>query len=490
VGGLVLAVALGVVARFVATSPLWLDEALSVHIASLPMGDIPDALRHDGHPPLYYWLLHLWMEVFGDGDVAVRALSGIVGVATLPLAWAAGHRLGGRRVAAVALVVLATSPYAVRYATEARMYSLVMLLVLAGYVALVEVLRGGSRGWVPVLAVSAGLLPWTHYWGLYLVAAVGVLLVWRWWRDVELRPRRGRAIVAVATGTLPFLLWVPALLDQAAHTGTPWGDAARPATMFVDTIDAMGGGAFAEARMYGVLVVVLAIIGACATDADGRLVLSGGVVAPMRRLAFAIITTSTLGFVLGLLSSSAFAPRYASVIVPLVLLVVSVGLARSGARALLLVLGAGLVLLGGAGIGHNVPYHRTQNGEHAERIAREAGPDDVVVACPDQLGPSLTRVLEQEGRPPPVAYPEGDPRLVDWRDYEERNAAADPVAFAEAVLAEAGDAPVWLVWLDSYETFEGQCEAVARRLGEGRPLTLTVAVDQEAFEPAYLYRYG
>ncbi len=53
-GGLVLAVALGVVARFVATSPLWLDEALSVHIASLPMGDIPDALRHDGHPPLYY----------------------------------------------------------------------------------------------------------------------------------------------------------------------------------------------------------------------------------------------------------------------------------------------------------------------------------------------------------------------------------------------------------------------------------------------------
>ena len=48
------AVAVAVIARFVTTSPLWLDEALSVNIASLPLGDIPDALRQDGHPPLYY----------------------------------------------------------------------------------------------------------------------------------------------------------------------------------------------------------------------------------------------------------------------------------------------------------------------------------------------------------------------------------------------------------------------------------------------------
>ena len=54
-----LAVVAGLALRFYARSPLWLDEALSVNIAKLPVNEIPEALRHDGHPPLFYVLLHL-----------------------------------------------------------------------------------------------------------------------------------------------------------------------------------------------------------------------------------------------------------------------------------------------------------------------------------------------------------------------------------------------------------------------------------------------
>src|SRR4051812_23912588 len=51
VGG---ALVCGLVLRFVARSPLWLDEALSVNTPRLPISQTPGALRHDGHPPLYY----------------------------------------------------------------------------------------------------------------------------------------------------------------------------------------------------------------------------------------------------------------------------------------------------------------------------------------------------------------------------------------------------------------------------------------------------
>src|SRR5262245_41238943 len=64
-------VALGIALRFVQRSPLWLDEALTVNIARLSPGDLLDALRHDGHPPLYYLILHFWMRLVGEGDVAV-----------------------------------------------------------------------------------------------------------------------------------------------------------------------------------------------------------------------------------------------------------------------------------------------------------------------------------------------------------------------------------------------------------------------------------
>ena len=126
------------------TSELWLDEALSVNIARLPVGDMLDALRHDGHPPLYYLLLHAWMAVVGEGDTAVRALSGILGVATL-LAYIAGRRMAGVDGGRWALVDV---PVALRGAvlTETRMYSLVMLLVLGGYLILDDVLVKPTRG--------------------------------------------------------------------------------------------------------------------------------------------------------------------------------------------------------------------------------------------------------------------------------------------------------------------------------------------------------
>ena len=45
---------------------MWLDEAQTVNIASFPLRSIAGELRLDGAPPLYYYLLHVWMGVFGD----------------------------------------------------------------------------------------------------------------------------------------------------------------------------------------------------------------------------------------------------------------------------------------------------------------------------------------------------------------------------------------------------------------------------------------
>ncbi|HSD81671.1 MAG TPA: hypothetical protein VLB47_13465, partial [Solirubrobacteraceae bacterium] len=53
----------------------WIDEGLSVGIASHPLLDIPGLLRQDGSPPLYYMLLHAWIAAFGDGEADTHALS-------------------------------------------------------------------------------------------------------------------------------------------------------------------------------------------------------------------------------------------------------------------------------------------------------------------------------------------------------------------------------------------------------------------------------
>jgi mannosyltransferase len=134
--GIAVIVALGLVLRFWTRSALWLDEALTVDIARLPLHEIPGYLKRDGAPPLFYVLLHFWMKVFGTSDEAVRSLSGVLSVATLPIAWLAARRVGGRTTAWMTLVLLASAPFAIYYGTEARMYSLVMFLTACGILAI------------------------------------------------------------------------------------------------------------------------------------------------------------------------------------------------------------------------------------------------------------------------------------------------------------------------------------------------------------------
>src|SRR6476619_6902392 len=53
----------------------WIDEGISVGIASHGFGQIPGALGQDGSPPLYYLLLHGWIQLVGTGEPATRSLS-------------------------------------------------------------------------------------------------------------------------------------------------------------------------------------------------------------------------------------------------------------------------------------------------------------------------------------------------------------------------------------------------------------------------------
>ncbi|MCB0091723.1 MAG: hypothetical protein KDE54_27725, partial [Caldilineaceae bacterium] len=71
-----LIVALGAGLRFwaIGAKTIWLDEAFSIWVAQHSVPEIVQWLvRIDQHPPLYYMLLHYWIDAFGDLQGAVRA---------------------------------------------------------------------------------------------------------------------------------------------------------------------------------------------------------------------------------------------------------------------------------------------------------------------------------------------------------------------------------------------------------------------------------
>jgi mannosyltransferase len=144
-----------------------------------------------------------------------------------------------------------------------------------------------------------------------------------------------------------------------------------------------------------------------------------------------------------LVTSSAVVARYTSVALPAFLALVALGVAglpgvRTRAAVLALCVLAGLGL---SAVEARAP--RTQAAEVAEAL-QQAAPGDVVLFCPDQLGPAVSRLapagLEL------VGYPDLAPAdRVDWTDYAERNGSADPALVAAQVSARAGDHAVYVV---------------------------------------------
>jgi mannosyltransferase len=415
----------------------WIDEGLSVGIASFPLDEIPGLLRLDGSPPLYYLLLHVWMSVFGSGEGATHGLSVVFAVLTVPAAFWAGRTLGGARSGWMAAVVAGCHPFLTFFAQETRMYALLALVALVFAAVLAHAFALRDRRFLPAVVVVGALLAYTHNWGLFLLGGGILALGATGWRRRDERGSLVRdAVVAYAGIGLLYLPWVPTLLDQAAHTGAPWS--ARPGLQAVvaAVFTTLGGGGS------GPLLLVVGGVGVAVLLArplplPGTATELPGVVRVRRARVVELLLALLVGaLLLAWLSSQlspAWASRYLAVFVGPAILLAGIGLAhaqRLGLVALLML--AFLWADDRAG-----PLERKSNvRDVANRIElRAVRPGDLVVSTHPEQVPVLRYYLGDEFRYASSMGAVADPRVMDWRDALERLEAAKPRATSRAVLA-------------------------------------------------------
>ncbi|MGO9751149.1 MAG: glycosyltransferase family 39 protein [Solirubrobacteraceae bacterium] len=304
----------------------WMDEALAVGISSHSLSAIPGVLRHDGSPPLYYLLLHVWMSVFGSSEVATHALSLLFGLLTIPVGMWAGWSLLGKRAGVYAAVLFAFNAFITQYSQETRMYSLMTLL---GLIATAGFLHGfvyRRRRYVAMFALAQALMLYTHAWGILYGAAsvLALLLVYRLSDERENLIKDG-VLAYLGVGVL-FAPWLPNFLYQATHTAAPWDTPPRFGAPIQLSRQVLGGDRAA------ILLVGGALIG-----------LAGLMLRRARRtidakLMWVLILVPTATLVLGWLSSQitpAWVPRYFAPVVGSILLLIAFGLARAGVVGLI-----------------------------------------------------------------------------------------------------------------------------------------------------------
>ncbi|MGE8188616.1 glycosyltransferase family 39 protein [Pseudomonas sp. NPDC086278] len=220
--GWLLILGLAALTRFydLTASSIWGDEGSSLLLSQYSLADIWLHAGRDVHPPLYFMLLHGWIEWFGDGLLSIRLLSALPGIAAVGLGMWLVRLLANQRAAWIAGVLLALLPTAVRYSQEVRMYSLLGLWLLGATIALVYWVRQPQR--LRYLAVYALLMSaafYTHYF-----TALCVLCHWLYLLLLRLQPGSSMRQInhrawwlANAGIVVLFLPWLPSLLGLIQH---------------------------------------------------------------------------------------------------------------------------------------------------------------------------------------------------------------------------------------------------------------------------------
>ena len=474
---------------------LWADEGNSVRLTERSLSLVIAAARADIHPPGYYLLLWGWAKLFGQGEVAVRSLSVVLGVALVGLVYLLGSRWLGGRCGWLAAFCAAVSPLQVQYSQEVRMYILVALLGAVAAYALVRWMEWGAQRqrtiWslVYALSVAAGL--WTHYSFPVVIAALNIAwVVWWFGRRHDLGWRRPLAWWLAMHGAV-LVLYLPWLPVAWAKT---WGYTAISAGHSAPFIATQGlkllsvGETAADddvTRWLVVGIVGLAVFGAWGGFAARRSALSRPLMPGTLGLALLALMPIVLMVALTLAGRPAYRPKFFLAGSPAFCVLVGGGIAalektsgdkRPLSNQLWLLLGLGLVGVGAArslrSYYYDPAYARADYRSMAATIARMGQQGDAILLDAPNQWEVFTYYYRGQAPVYPICRSRPCPRAQTEAELDEI-AAGHQRLFALYWATEESD-PERVVerWLEqnafkASDTWYGDVRLVVYGVGQG-----------------------
>lgn len=218
----ILALALAVRMWDIRARALWFDEANEYWVATAPFSELVASARSGtGDPPLYSFLLHVWMQL-GSTEVWLRLLSTLASVSGVAAVMVLANMLAGPLAALGAGLLLAVLPADVRYAQEVGQYGFVSAVVGWNLVCLLQLMRLGTWRWVFAWAGTALAGAYLYYGTVFPITAAFLCVVIEciFRRDMRTRRAAGTALVLGIAGLVPLLVtYLPTQLSRVIQSG-------------------------------------------------------------------------------------------------------------------------------------------------------------------------------------------------------------------------------------------------------------------------------
>ena len=326
---MILLLALGIRIWRIDAQSLWHDEVLTTLSATVPFSQVTDSVQqNENKPPLYFFVMNLWVRVAGLSEAALRWPSALFGVGAVAVIYLIGRDLfDDRRVGLIAALLLAFSRYHIAYSQEARTYSLMFLLVLLACWFAVRIIRHRGVGDQIGYVLSAAAAMYAHPFAAFALLALNLFYV----ACYALKPKPAtpftRWLILQSAFSLLFWPWL-AKTWLVVQTGLPW---IMKSTSFPDALLSYAG----SGPLVALLVVLIGVaIGyGFARRERGIVLLALLLLLPIfGPLAFASRLYET------------FIPRYGIAVVGALLLLAAYGAARLKSWATVLMCAAYVIM--------------------------------------------------------------------------------------------------------------------------------------------------
>jgi hypothetical protein len=401
----------------------WMDEAITTGIASHPLTAIPGLLRHDGSPPLYYFLLHFWIQGFGASEVATHWLSVLFGLLTIPAGFWAGYSLFGRRPAIYAATLFAFSPFLTAYAGETRMYELMGLLAILATAAFVHAFVFRRRKYLIMFAICQALMLYTHAWGMFYAGGVVLALIPIWRVSDDRRGLVKDAVMAFAGAGILFLPWLPNFIYQASHTGAPWAPPPRFGAPVLLSRDLIGGDRITVALVLALIIGLASLFTKRYRRTRQATMMWALIVLPVATLLLAWLASQI---------TPAFVSRYFAPALAPILLLAAWGAARAGIVGLAAIV---LSIVFTVHVSSYTPQYKSDVRDVAGEMRPLLHPGDLVIVGQPEQVPLAWYYLPNNLRYASTLGAVSDPTYMNWVYAQKRLGHARPRATLDPLLA-------------------------------------------------------
>ncbi len=167
------------IAVYLFSQSIRLDEAQTIWVATKPLETMLLLVGGDVHVPLYFVIMHFWMQVWGTDVTIVRIPSFVFFLLTLLVIYILGREASNKNTSLLSVVLFSLSPFVLWYSFEARMYTQFVFFSSLSHLFFLRLVRsGGGKGALGFFLATLGGM-YTHYFFLSIPLSQGVyLLFW------------------------------------------------------------------------------------------------------------------------------------------------------------------------------------------------------------------------------------------------------------------------------------------------------------------------